>query len=232
MQSAYKICKLEKAITGRPNAFGEFDTAACDGLELLMEHVCYRRLPAVVVYLNTIDRRGKAHAVGDELSETVSETIYHLRSGIDESLVDTQAVIFEVNVAGKRQHPRKYAPAQFAAEHGVVLLASDERASMKAVPLKPYACVGALKSGNVGSYVNRLVVEHHPDDIKSRRVIGHFEIARFVDEHAQCLVNHSTIVKKREWRDVNPATHAESFPRIPVTPPERRNREYYTQSVA
>ena len=28
--------------------------------------------------------------------------------------------------------------------------------------------------------------------------------------------------KKREWRDENPATHAESFPRIPVTPAIRR----------
>ena len=28
--------------------------------------------------------------------------------------------------------------------------------------------------------------------------------------------------KKREWRDANPATHAESFPRIPVTPAIRK----------
>ena len=33
---------------------------------------------------------------------------------------------------------------------------------------------------------------------------------------------HSALPKKREWRDENPATHAESFPRIPVTPSLRK----------
>ena len=34
---------------------------------------------------------------------------------------------------------------------------------------------------------------------------------------------HTNLVQKREWRDKSPATHAESFPRIPVTPIERRS---------
>ena len=58
------------------------------------------------------------------------------------------------------------------------------------------------------------------DKMQSANEIGQLEqpVARRPD--GVCELHISP--KKREWRDANPATHAESFPRIPVTPAIRK----------
>ena len=119
--------------------------------------------------------------------------------------------------AGKR-----YATAEFKLHQmqGTDEIGELEQA-VEAVPFKTDFAIRAFKLSYFGGYVNGLVMEHHADDVKTGFCIGETKIARFIHEYAQRFCVHAVSDKKREWRDTNPATHAESFPRIPVPPPQR-----------
>ena len=89
---------------------------------------------------------------------------------------------------------------------------------MEAMSFKPDLVVGTFKTGDFRRYVYGLIVDYYADDIEARLAVWQFEVARLINKDAQRYVIHGVQDKKREWRNVNPATHAESFPRIPVTP--------------
>ena len=86
---------------------------------------------------------------------------------------------------------------------------------METVAFKANFAIGAFKVPHSVGNVYGLVVEHHAENIETRLAVREFEVPGFVNEYAQHLYVHA--IKKREWRDKSPATHAESFPRIPVT---------------
>ena len=89
-------------------------------------------------------------------------------------------------------------------------------------PLWPLCIEGCCGETFFVGYVDGLIMKHHADDVKARFGVGETEIPRLVYEYAQYRCTHDVLLKKREWRDGNPATHAESFPRIPVTPSTRK----------
>ena len=158
----------------------------------------------------------------DKIGKSRSEPIDNLTGGIYVPLVNGKALVPVVNLAGESHHARKDAPAQLPTQHGIVLLASDKRAGVEAVAFKSDLGIGAFKLGNVCGYVNGLVMKYHAEDIEARFAVGETEIPRFVNENTKNIFCHAGLAKKREWRDENPATHAESFPRIPVTPTIKR----------
>ena len=89
---------------------------------------------------------------------------------------------------------------------------------METMTFKPDFVVATFKTGDFGGNVYGLIVDYHTDDVEARLAVWQFEVARLINKDAQRYIAHGFQNKKREWRDVNPATHAESFPRIPVTP--------------
>ena len=222
MQCADEIGKLEQTIAGRFYAIHKLNLTMDVAFKYLVEHTSDRSLAAIVVYLDTLDWFKEIAIRKYEISEGESESIHHLVRGGHEFLVHAEAVVFVVNLAGKCHHARKDAAPQLSAQHGVVLFAADERSSMKAVSFEANFAVRAFKYGDIGRYVNGLLVENHADDVKTGFSVGDAEVPRFVHKYAQYFFFHSVSAQKREWRDTNPATHAESFPRIPVTPSLRK----------
>ena len=93
---------------------------------------------------------------------------------------------------------------------------------MEAMPLKADFAVRAFKGCYLGGDVDGLVVKDHAYNVETRLLVGQLEAARLIDKNTQGFSVHYLPNKKREWRDANLATHAESFPRIPVTPTARR----------
>ena len=222
MQSTNEIGQLEQPVARRPDGVCELYISSNASLKHLVKHASDRRLPAVVVDLHAIKRCDKITMFRDKVSESRLEPFKYLRGGIDELLVDAQAMVFIVNSSGKGHHARENASAKLAAEHRVVFLAANERPRVEAMSLKPDFVVGTFKAVDFVGYVDGLIMKYHADDVKARFGVGEAEIPRLVYENAQCRCIHGVSPKKREWRDENPATHAESFPRIPVTPAIRR----------
>ena len=222
MQRADEIRQLEQAVTGRPYVVCKLNVSSDAGLEHLVKHASYGRLSAVIVYLNASERRDDILMSRDEVRKASLESSEYLVRGVDELLVDAQAMVSIVYSSGEGHHARENASPKLSAEHGVVLFAADERPGVETVPLKPDFGVGALENGNFTGYVDGLVVEHHADDVEAGLRVGETEVSRLVYENAQCPCFHSVLPQKREWRDENPATHAESFPRIPVTHSRRK----------
>ena len=222
MQSANEIGQLKQAVARRPDGVGKLHFSPNASLKHLVKHASDRRLPAVVVDLHAIKRCDKITMFRDKVSESRLEPFKYLRGGIDELLVDAQAMVFIVNSSGKGHHAREDASAKLAAEHRVVFLAANERPRVEAMSLKSDFTVGTLKAVDFVGYVDGLIVKYHADDVKAGFGVRDVEIPRLVYEDAQCRSIHGISPKKREWREVNPATHAESFPRIPVTPAIRK----------
>lgn len=177
---------------------------------------------AIIVYLYATERFKEGFVRKNEIFQRDFQSVYDLFDRIDEFFVDAQAMVIEVHLSGESHHSCKYASAQLAAQHGVVLFATNKRSGMEAMSFKTYFAVGAFKFGNFRGNIYRLIVEHHANNIKPRFSVGKTEVARLVHENAQRFGLHGNALKKREWRDANPATHAESFPHIPVTPFRRK----------
>ena len=222
VKGAYEIGDLKQPVA-RGFYFGsEFDSTVEVCLEDLMKKPSDGCLSAVVVDLYAIDRRKRIVTRGDEFCERHLESVDNLVRGIDIPFVDGETMIFVVDLSGKSHHAGEYPSAQLAAQHGVVLFAADEGAGMEAVTLKSDLAVRTLKFGNLGRDVDGLVVKNHAYDVEAGLTVRQFEVARLVNKDTQGSFAHGLSNKKREWRDANLATHAESFPRIPVTPAVRR----------
>lgn len=222
MQCANEIGQLKQAVARRPDGVCELDVSPNASLKHLVKHARDRRLPTVVVYFHAVKRRDEISMFRNKVGESRLESFEYLDGRVDELLVDAQAMVFIVNSSGKGHHAREDASAKLAAEHGVVFLSANERPCVEAMPLKPDFSVGPFKAVDFVGYVDGLIVKYHADDVKAGFGVGEVEIPRLVYENAQCRCIHGMSPKKREWRDENPATHAESFPRIPVTPAIRR----------
>ena len=222
MQSANEIGQLEQPVARRPDSVCELNVASDASLKHFVKHASNRRLSTVVVYFHAVKRRDEISMFRNKVGESRLESFEYLDGRVDELLVDAQAMVFIVNSSGKGHHAREDASAKLAAEHGVVFLSANERPCVEAMPLKPDFSVGPFKAVDFVGYVDGLIVKYHADDVKAGFGVGEVEIPRLVYENAQCRCIHGMSPKKREWRDENPATHAESFPRIPVTPAIRR----------
>ena len=222
MQSANEIGQLKQPVARRPDGVCEFHFSTNAILERLVEHARDRRLSAVVVYFHAVKRRYKIAMLRDESGKSRLEAFKYLSGSVDELFVYAQAMVFIVDSSGKGHHARENASAKLAAEHGVVFLAANEWSRVEAMPLKSDFTVGTFKAADFVGYVDGLIMKHHADDVKARFGVGEMKIPRLVYENAQCRCIHGVSPKKREWRDANPATHAESFPRIPVTPAIRK----------
>ena len=222
VQGADEVCKLKKAIAGRSYLFSKLHMAAYCVFKNLMKHSRNWSLSAIIVDFDPLERGEEFAILQDEIVEIRFKAGNDLLRGVYELLVHAETMIPIFNLARKCHHARENASTKLAAQHGVVLLASDERAGMETVTLKANFAVGALKEGDSFGYVNGLVVEHHADNVETGFSVGDVEVSRFVHEYAQRFCFHSVPSQKREWRDTNPATHAESFPRIPVTPSRRK----------
>ena len=218
VQCADEVCHLKEPVAGRLHGGHELNGAFRTGSKCMVEQVRDLGLPAVVVDLDAADAGEPLAVCGDEFGEGSGQPGDYLVGGIYETLVHMEAVIRKVDSARERHHAGEYAAAELPAEHGVVLLAADEWACVEAVPFEADHGVGLFKERDFAGDVHGLVVEHHGKDVETGVGIGKFEVPRLVNEHAQGSGIHESL-KKREWRDANPATHAESFPRIPVTPP-------------
>lgn len=222
VKGAYEICNLKQPVARGFHFCGEFNLAVQVCLEHLMKKPCDGGLSAVVVYLDAAYGRKCIMACGDELGERHLEPVDNLVRGIDIAFVDGKTMVFVVDLSGKSHHAGEYSSAQLAAQHGVVLLPANERTGVKAMPFQTDFGIRAFKVGNFGGYVTGLVVEDHAENIESTFGIWETEVSRLVDENTKYFCFHANPAKKREWRDANLATHAESFPRIPVTPTARR----------
>ena len=177
-----------------------------------------RSLSAIIVDFYESDR-GKYFMVRrDKIGKSRLEPIDNLAGGIYVPLVNGKTPVSVVNFAGESHHARKDASAQLPTQHGIVFLASDEGTGVEAMPLEANLGIGTFKSRDVGGYVNGLVMKHHAENIETRFAVRETKVPRLVNEYAKDFFCHADLAKKREWRDENPATHAESFPRIPVTP--------------
>ena len=222
MQCANEIGQLKQSVARRPDGVCELHVSPNASLKHLVKHARDRRLPTVVVYFHAVKRRDEISMFRDKVGESRLESFEYLDGRVDELLVDAQAMVFIVNSSGKGHHARENASTKLAAEHRVVFLAANERPRVEAMSLKPDFVVGTFKAVDFVGYVDGLIMKYHADDVKARFGVGEAEIPRLVYENAQCRCIHGVSPKKREWRDENPATHAESFPRIPVTPAIRR----------
>ena len=222
VKGADEVGNLEEPVTGWLYVNGEFNPATEACLESLMKKPRDRGLSTVIVYLDMVDGRKYFVAQGDEFGERHLEPFDDLLCGIDIPFIHRKAMVSIVNPSGKGHHAGEYPTAQLTAQHGVVLFAANERPCVEAMPLKPDFSVGPFKAVDFVGYVNGLIVKYHADDVKAGFGVGEVEIPRLVYENAQCRCIHGVSPKKREWRDENPATHAESFPRIPVTHAKRR----------
>ena len=218
VKRADEVGKLEQAVASRFYVLGEFDLTVDFAFKNLVKHPSDRCLSAIVVDLDTLDRCKEAAARKYKVSKGGSEVVDNLICGVHELLIHAETMVSVVDLSGKCHHARENASSQLPTQHGIVLFAADERSCVEAMPLKANFAVGAFKDGNVFGYVNGLVVEHHANNVETGIPVGDAEVARFVHEYAQGFCFHSVRFQKREWRDTNPATHAESFPRIPVTP--------------
>ena len=222
VKGAYEICNLKQPVARGFHFCGEFNLAVQVCLEHLMKKPCDGGLPAVVVYLDAADGQKCIMACSNKLGERYLELFNDLVCGIDISLVDRGAMVSVIDPTGESHHAGEYSSAQLAAQHGVVLLPANERTGVKAMPFQTDFGIRAFKVGNFGGYVNGLVVEDHAENIESTFGIWETEVSRLVDENTKYFCFHANPAKKREWRDANLATHAESFPRIPVTHAKRR----------
>ena len=222
VEGTNEVGKLEKPISTRLHVVGEFNLAVQASLEHLMKKPRDGGLPAVVVYLDAADGQKCIMACSNKLGERYLELFNDLVCGIDISLVDREAMVSVIDPAGESHHAGEYSSPQLTAQHGVVFFAANERAGMKAMPFQSDFGIRAFKVGNVGGYVNGLVVEDHAENVESTFGIWETEIPRLVDKDTKYFCLHANPAKKREWRDTSPATHAESFPRIPVTPAHGR----------
>ena len=222
MQCANKVRELKHPVARRLDIVRELDVASEAIFEHFVQHMGYGGLPTVVVDFQMLERRHELTAFLDEVREVGLEANEYLISRVDELFVNAHAMISVVDSSGKCHHARKDTSAKFATEHGVILFAANKRTSVKTMPLKAYLAVGTFKTGDFCGYINGLVVEYHPDDIKARFQVRVVKVPRLVYENAQSSCSHSVEIKKRKWRDENPATHAESFPRIPVALSRRR----------
>ena len=217
-----EICKLEQAVAGRFYVLGEFDLTVDFAFKYLVKHPSDRCLSAIVVYLDTLNRCKEVPARKYKVPQGGFETVDNLICGVHEFLIHAETMVSVVDLAGKCHHAREDAASQLPTQHRIALFAADERPCVETMPLKANFAVGAFKEGDVFGYVNGLVVEHHTDNVETGFPVGDAEVSRFVHEYAQRRYAHWVSSKKREWRDTNPATHAESFPRIPVTPSRRK----------
>ena len=222
MQSTNEIGQLEQPVARRPDGVCELHFSPNASLKHLVKHASDRRLPAVVVYFHAVKRRDEISMFRNKVGESRLEPFEYLGGRVDELLVDAQAMVSIVYFSGEGHHTREDAPSELSAEHGVVFLSANERPCVEAMPLKPDFSVGPFKAVDFVGYVDGLIVKYHADNVKAGFGVGEVEIPRLVYENAQCRCIHGMSPKKREWRDENPATHAESFPRIPVTPAIRR----------
>ena len=222
MQCTNEIGQLKQAVARGPDGVCELRLSPNASLKHLMKHASDRRLTAVIIDLHAVKRRNEIMMFSDEGGKSGLEAFDDLGGRVNELFVDAQAMVFIVDSSGKGHHARKDASAKLATEHGVVFLAANERPRVEAMPLKSDFAVRAFKTVDFAGYVNGLIMKHHADDVKARFGVWEMEIPRLVYEDAQCRCIHDVLSKKREWRDENPATHAESFPRIPVTPSTRK----------
>ena len=217
-----EVCKLEKPISARPHIVSEFNLAVQARLEHLMKKPSDGGLPAVVVYLDAADGQKCIMSCGNKIGERYLELLNKLVCGIDIPLVDRETMVFVIDPAGESHHAGKYSPTQLTAQHRIVFLVANERTGVKAMPIQSYFGIRAFEFGNFGGYVNGLVVEDHFENVESAFGIRKTEVSRLVDKDTKYFCFHANPAKKREWRDANLATHAESFPRIPVIPAHGR----------
>ena len=222
VKGADEVGNLEEPVTGWLYVNGEFNLATEACLESLMKKPRDRGLSTVIVYLDMVDGRKYFVAQGDEFGERHLEPFDDLLCGIDIPFIHRKAMVSIVNPSGKGHHAGEYPTAQLTAQHGVVLFPANEGSCVEAVPFKANFTVGSFKGGDFGGDVDGLVVKDHAYDVETRLWVWQFEVAGLVDKDAQGSSAHSLPNKKREWRDANLATHAESFPRIPVTHAKRR----------
>ncbi len=222
VKGADEVGNLEEPVARRFYVGGEFNHVAEVCLENLMKKSRDRGLSTVIVDLNVVDGRQRFAAHGDEFRERHLESVDDLVSGIDITFVHGEAMVSVVNPSGKGHHAGEYPTAQLTAQHGVVFFPTDERPSVEAMPLKADFAVGAFEGCYLGGDVDGLVVKDHAYNVETRFLVGQLEVARLVDKNTQGSSVHCQQNKKREWRDANLATHAESFPRIPVTHAKRR----------
>ena len=225
VKGADEVGNLEEPVTGWLYVNGEFNPATEACLESLMKKPRDRGLSTVIVYLDMVDGRKYFVAQGDEFGERRLEPFDDLLCGIDIPFVHRKAMVSVVNPSGKGHHAGEYPTAQLTAQHGVVLFPANEWTCVEAMPLKADFAVGSFKGGDFGGDVDGLVVKDHAYNVETRLWVWQFEVTGLVDKDAQGSSAHSLPNKKREWRDANLATHAESFPRIPVTPTARRRSE-------
>lgn len=217
MQCAYQIRELKKPISRRLDAFGKLQWAGNARSEDRMEHVRDRSLTTVIIDLYPL-KRAEERVVSDyEIFKRDLKPRDDVSSSVDELFVHAKAMIAEVNSSCECHHPGEDAPSQLTAEHGIVLLTSDERTRMEAMSGKSNFGISAFKVGYLGRDIHGLIVEDHAQNVKSRLGIWELEASRLVHKYAQNIVCYGTHRQKRGRRNRSPDAHAESFPRIPVT---------------
>ena len=152
-------------------------------------------LPAVVVDLDPVDGVRRQNAVRKKVCQSPFQVGDDLVRGRDVVLVDDQAAVSELGLAGERHHPEEDAVAELPIQIGVSLLFADERARMEAVARKSHTRPIGIKGRHERMNVKRLVVENHAEDVEPRRRIRVEKTTGFVDKHAEDSVLHRSIQK-------------------------------------
>lgn len=196
MKCANQVSYLKQSIARWFYILCEFDGAVDASLKLLMEHSGNRSLSAIIVYLDAFKRIEEFLMRENKIIQGGLEPSDDLIRRSNEFLVDTQTMVFVIDLSGESHHAREYPSSQLAAKHGVVLFTTNERPSMKAVTLKPNFSVGAFQTNDVGSDINRLVVKNHSNDIKPRFGIREAKISRFINKDTKSFRFHHQSLKK------------------------------------
>ena len=225
MKRTNQICDLKQSVARGFYVLREFNGAVDSSFKYLMKHSGNRCLAAIVINLDAFKRIEKLPMRKNKIIQFRLKLGDDLFRRSDESLIDTQAMIFVIYFSSECHHAREYSSTQLTAKHRVVLFATDKGTGMKTMSLKTNFSIGAFQPNYVGGYINGLIMKNHTDNVKTRFRIRKSEISRFINKYTQRFRFHRQNLKKRESGgiQIQPLTRS-PFPASRWPLPKGRNR--------
>lgn len=182
---ADQVRHLKQFIVLRPDILGKLYATPDVVREHLVQKVCHRGLPAVVIDLYLVEIAQEVSLRRKEPLKLRLKSSYYSRWRVDVSLVHAEAMIVEIGATGEIKQELEYLCPPFATKRGKCLFLSDQGACMACehIGVEPHTGGCRIQFRSKPKDVNRLVVEHKTYDVIARRRIGMPKSPRFVYEY-------------------------------------------------
>ena len=212
-----EVCYLEESVFARLYGLGELDGAWQRRRGNALKKIGNGFLSAVVIDLYAPVGGEHVPVAGGEVGELPFKGCRHLGKTAGISLVDGEAVVGEVDLAGESHHAMEYPSAEVAGHETESVVAVQNGAGVEAKILDADSLKSACKFHRCRFYRKTLVVQDKPKNVEPRCRGWFAKDSRFVHEQTQCSALSHRLINKSDGNCFT-SLKAEDFPRITTTP--------------